>query len=62
MSEQDCLSKNLREKLFILLDDKASKKVFIDMEKYYPGKKGQSAKMKGLMCLPMFGRRSLMPG
>ena len=45
MSEQDCLSKNLREKLFILLDDKASKKGFIDMEKYYPGKKGQSAKM-----------------
>ena len=27
------------------MDDKASKKGFIDMEKYYPGKKGHSAKM-----------------
>ena len=46
MAEQNCLSKNLREKLFIILDDKASKKGFIDMEKYYPAKKGHSAKMR----------------
>ena len=44
MAEQDCVFKNVREKLFILLDNKGSRKGFIDMEKYYPGTKRNSAK------------------
>ena len=45
MVEQDRISKDLKEKLSIILDDKASKKSGVDMEKFYPGKKSHPAKL-----------------
>jgi len=44
MIEQDSVSKNLREKLSVILDEKSSKKGYINMEKYYPGKTGKTAR------------------
>jgi len=45
MVEQDRISKDLKEKISIILDDKASKKSGVDMEKFYPGKKSHPAKL-----------------
>ena len=45
MVEQDCISRDLKEKLSSILDEKASKKGGVDMEKFYPGKKSHPAKL-----------------
>jgi len=45
MVEQDRTSRELKEKLSAILDEKASKKGGIDMEKFYPGKKSHPAKL-----------------
>jgi len=45
MVEQDRTARELKEKLAVFLDEKASKKSGIDMEKFYPGKKSHPAKL-----------------
>jgi len=45
MVEQDRMSRDLKEKLSSILDEKASKKGNVDMEKFYPGKKSHPAKL-----------------
>jgi hypothetical protein len=45
MVEQDRMSYYLKEKLYVILDLKASKKLAVDMEKFYPGKKIHPAKL-----------------
>merc|ERR1711915_771651 len=42
MVDQDRNIKDLKEKLAMILDERASKKGGIDMEKFYPGKKSSS--------------------
>jgi len=45
MVDQDRNIKDLKEKLTMILDERASKKGGIDMEKFYPGKKNHPAKL-----------------
>jgi len=45
MVEQDRTTRDLKEKLAVILDERASKKSGIDMEKFYPGKKNHPAKL-----------------
>jgi len=45
MVEQDRTSSDLKEKLSSILEEKASKKGGVDMEKFYPGKKSHPAKL-----------------